>query len=62
MEVSFIRIFPLCRRALPAARHSLSVSVLRSPPSFSPVMASVHIIVDSGRNGNRENAEYAVWQ
>jgi len=64
MEVSFIRVFLLCCRAVPAAWHSIYSSPFyaRSPLSLSfcsPVMASVHIIVD-GENENRENTEYAV--
>lgn len=46
MEVSFIRVFLLRRRAVPAAWHSrLSVSVLRSLASFSSLLLS--------RNGER---------
>jgi len=46
MEVSFIRVFLLCRRAVPAAWHSrLSVSVLRSFASFLSLLLS--------RNGER---------
>jgi hypothetical protein len=58
-----LRFMPACLsvsptlRARARARARVCVCVCVLP--FSPVMASVHIIVD-GENANRENAEYAV--
>lgn len=66
MEVSFMRVFSLCRRiACGVALYPSIRSVLHQFAPFlsllSPVIASMHIIVDR-ENANRENAEYAVWQ
>lgn len=65
MEVSFMRVFPLCRRtACGVALYPSPFYVGSTSPCltlFSPVIASMHIIVDR-ENANRENAEYAVWQ
>lgn len=67
MEVSFMRVFPLCRRTAcgialyPSIRLRFTPARFPSLSLFSPVIASMHIIVDR-ENANRENAEYAVWQ